>query len=988
MAKPLPVRPLARASRSASVARRPRRTGPGAVVLLLLAWTGPAFTQAPPSGAATAAAVPLPAEGAANRLLERGKAREALAELDRAAAVHRRAGDALGLARVALARSRARLALGELDEAARQAEKAAAYTGSPAFRLEALTQVGRVATGRSDFARAAAALAEALPIAERTGDDGGRAFVLRALGVLEYRRGRQREASEYQAQALRAADRSGDVSQRVGARAEASATLLGLSRYDAALATAQQGYDIAAKPGVPLALRARALFALALTNAHVWNLDRSAELWTAAIEATTAVNDARNGAAALKQSVETWFALGDFDRASADGQKAAALLEQTGQAQVVAETMARVALSEQRRGRADEARRWADRARAALVDAPESRHHYVHNDLGIVASEIGDLARARADFAHVEQVARKIGDVEYEWRAAWGFGRTALRDDPAAAVAPLERAIATVDRLRQTIPAAALRAGFMMNRVGPYESLVEAHMATASGPADENVRRALEVAERARSRALADLLAEARARLSDPRLAAVRDEETAFGRRFSSVQRRVASAAAPAERDAALQELRQLEHDYETLVVRIRRDNPGYAALAHPRALSATEIGAALAPDEALVEFLMTERRGFAWVVRPDGVRGYAVPGAKALDPQVRLLAALVAAGDDHGLERLGAQLYDSLLKAAEPALRGVRRLVIVPDGVLQRLPFALLRTGDRWLVETYTLSLAPSATILHHLRQPRGAPAPSPLLALAVPAAPAGHEALFDRGTRALGILTHAVGEVDQVRRLVGGAIGSTRVGPDATEHRLKSPDAASHRIVHFAAHAIADEIVPRRSAILLTPQGDDDGLLQVSEIANLSLNADLIVLAACRSHMGRLVRGEGLLSLSRAFIHAGARAVVATSWTVPDRETAWLMGRFYGALRDGLAPDAALQRAQLEALHSGGRRASPSAWAAFVISGHARTPILEARVRSAAWVPILTGVVLVALGAAALLAFGRPRRRARLPDAEASRG
>jgi tetratricopeptide (TPR) repeat protein len=336
---------------------------------------------------------PLTAETAARQLLEGGRPRESLVELERAAAVQRRAGDAFAQARVALARSRARLVLGELEEAARQAEEAAADTSDPAFRVEALTHVSRVATGRSDFARAEAALAEALPIAERNGDDSARARVFRALGSLEYRRGRLREAYEHHTQAARAADRSGDMLQRVGARLDASAALLGLARYDDALATAQESYDIAAKPGTPPAVRARALFANAQANAHVWNLDRSAELWTAAIEASTAANESRNVATALKQSVETWFALGDFDRASADGQKAVELLGRTGQPQVIAETVARVALSELRRGRADEARRWADRARAALADAPESRHHYVHNDLGIVAAEIGDLAR-------------------------------------------------------------------------------------------------------------------------------------------------------------------------------------------------------------------------------------------------------------------------------------------------------------------------------------------------------------------------------------------------------------------------------------------------------------------------------------------------------------------------------------------------------------------------------------------------------------------
>jgi CHAT domain-containing protein len=930
-------------------------------VLALFAHVPSLHAQAAP---AQTQAAPNPQELAANTLVESGKTREALTELERAAAVYRRAGDRLALARVAIRSSQLRAAIGDQAGAARDAEAARRDSaGDPAVLLQALTQVARVATDRSEFAHADAALREALPIAERTGDTLSQATVLRTLASLEDRRGQQREALEHFRQAVQAADRSGDVNLRVRIRGNMSNTLRGLSRYDEALAMAQDGFDIAHRAGVP-ALRAVALFDLAQSHAHIWNLDRSAELWPDAIAAYRETGNFRSAALAVKQSVETWFALGDFDRAAADGEKAFDLLRQVGHTQYVAETAARVALSHIRRGRADEARSWADRARADLASAPESRHLFVHNDLGLVEIDLGNLVRARADFARVSEVARKIGNIEYQWRAQWGEGRAALKGNPADGVAPLEQAIATIERLRQTVPDAGLRAAFMTNRVGPYETLVEAHMAGVQKPDDEGVRRALEVAERARSRALADLLAEARARMTDPRLAAVRDEETAFGRRFTAVQQRAASAPDAAARAAALQELNDLEREYETLVLRVRRDNPAYASLAHPRALSAAEISDMLAPDEALVEFLVTEKQGFVWVVRRDSIQGHRIPGTTSLNPQVRMLTALLNARDEEATAQLGSRLYASLLGPAAAALNGVRRLIIVPDGVLQRLPFALLRSNGGWLIETHTIAMAPSATILQSLRQSKALRAPNPLLALAVPDAHPGHAAIFDESMRSLGVLTNATDEVRYARRLVGAPADSARSGPEATEAALKSPESGQYRILHLAAHAIADEIVPRRSAVLLTPGGEDDGLLQVSEIANLSLNADLVVLAACHSNVGRLVRAEGLLSLSRAFMHAGARGVVATAWAVPDRDTTRLMRRFYSAIGDGLAPDDALRQAQLDALASGGSLAAPSTWAAFVVFGDARTPILDAPVRRDTWVWALAlfGIVLVA--------------------------
>lgn len=955
--------------------------------LLIMVCVSSAHGQAQPTGADSRPAPALrPEETAARKLLESGKPREALVELDRAAAAYRRAGDRAGLTRVTLRRSDTWRALGELDKAALDADAARAHAaGDSALLLQALTQIARVAAQRSDDDRADRALREALPIAERLGDAAGEATVLRMFVALEDRRGQNHAALEHSLRAARAADRSADATLRVRARAGAATALLALSRYDAALATAQEAFDIAEGSGVA-ALRADALFALAQAHAHVWNLDRAAELWTATIDAGRAAGNLRQAALAMKQRVESWFALGDFERAVTDGEQAVELLLQSSQAGYVAETMARLALSEVRRGRGSEARVWADRARARLPGTPESRHLFIHNDLGIVEAELGALDTARADFTRVLDVAREVGNLEYEWRAHWGFGRTALREQPAASVPALELAIASVDRLRQTIPEAGLRAAFMINRVGPYESLVEAHMSSASSPTDDKVRLALEVAERARGRALADLLAEARARLSDPRLAALRDEEVAFGARFSAVQKVLAGALQPPARAVALQQLHDLEREYEALVLRIRRDNPAYASLTHPRALSAAEIASIVGPDEALVEFLITEEKGFAWVVRRDTIRGYQVPGRKILDPQIRLLPALLSAGDDRALQQLGARLYSQLLAPAEAVLSDARRLIIVPDGVLQRLPFALLRSGNRWLIETQAVVSAPSATILQFLRQSQRARAPEPLLALAVAEPTPGQAAFFDGGARPLGVLAHAADEVATARHLVGAGPDSMRVGPAATEHALKSADASRYRILHLAAHAVADEIVPRRSAVLLTPSGEDDGLLQVSEVANLTLNADLVVLAACRSHVGRLVRGEGLLSLSRAFLHAGARAVVATAWTVPDRETTWLMERFYTGLRDGLPPDEALRQAQLAALASGGSRAAPGAWAAFVVFGEARTPILDPPDPSRWWTLALLTGTFAALGLATVLQrLRRHRLRAHSPHTEA---
>lgn len=963
----------------------------GGIAVVLCAGTAMVQPRAAAAQAAARSARPAdgpiaPDETEGLALIAAAKLPEGIEALARAERLYRTRADRAGQARVAQRQASALRRLARFDEAVAAATRALAFAGDDlAIRVSALTELGLLANDKGDNTRAETWLQQALPLAERAGDAVAEAAVHRALGRVYETRGRSVEGLAAFERSTMAADRAGDLPARVSGRVMATVSLLGLARYDDALARAQEASDLARESTNPSA-RADALFNQAQAQGHVWNLDRAAELWTDAIEAHRQAGNIRSVALATKQSVDTAFARGDFDRSAADGERAIDLLRQVRFDQFVPETIARLALSEARRKRLDAARAWAGQARTEAAAAPEARHIFVYNDLGLVALELGEADQAHDDFQRVLDVATRIGNTEYEWRGWWGIGRArAARSDRAGAREAHERAIAIVERLRQTIPDAALRATFMTNRVGPYESLVTATIGEARTAGDADVRAAFQVAERARGRALADLLAEARARPSDARLQSVRDREIAFGRRLTAAGRRVSAAGDDVERTAARAALRDLEHEYDAFVLEIRRENANYAALSHPQALSADDVSRTLAPDEALVEFLLTESRGFAWVVRSGAVTAYDVPGHDALLPRVRLLHALVAADDRAGLERLGADLYAQLLAPAATALQGVRRLILVPDGVLQRVPFALLRVGRGWLFERHTLTVAPSATVLDHLRQ-SDRRASRPLLAMAAPDAPDRQAALFDMAPGALAALRHASGEASNAGRRLGAVADDMYLGVRATERVLKSADAAQYRVVHLAAHAVVDEVMPRRSAVLLAPGDDDDGVLRVSEIANLSLDADLVVLAACRSNVGRLVRGEGLLSLSRAFLHGGARAVLATAWTVDDGETAWLMREFYRELADGLAPDEALQQAQRRAIAGGGAHASPAHWGAFLLIGDARTPIV-----TPGSTPSTSQLVAVGAGVAGgALVLGWWRRRPRRPsaDAEAGRG
>jgi hypothetical protein len=355
-------------------------------------------------------------------------------------------------------------------------------------------------------------------------------------------------------------------------------------------------------------------------------------------------------------------------------------------------------------------------------------------------------------------------------------------------------------------------------------------------------------------------------------------------------------------------------------------------------------IEAGLAPEEALLSFQIAPRRdlggyaGGSWllVLTRRGARVYLLPETvdrASLETSVAALLGLIERRDG-GEGGLAASLYAQLLATALSELpREVSRLVIVPDGILHRLPFAALRSRDGGpvLAERYQLSVVPSAALWARWRgqSRRGARA---ALVLADPALPAAlAEAAWRQGEGA-GRLPAARREGRHVARRCGAG-SVVQVGPGAGEAFLKRQDLSRFAVLHLAAHAVADEASPEDSAVLLAADAPgEDGRLNVDEIARLDLRGSLVALSSCRSASGALVGGEGVMSLSRAFFAAGSAVVVGSQWPLRDDDAEAFFAPFYDHLAAGETAAAAFSAAQRERLHDG---APAEAWAGFVLSG-----------------------------------------------------
>jgi len=452
-------------------------------------------------------------------------------------------------------------------------------------------------------------------------------------------------------------------------------------------------------------------------------------------------------------------------------------------------------------------------------------------------------------------------------------------------------------------------------------------------------------------------------------------------------------AARRREMDALTIELQQVQ-------TQIRQASPRYGALTQPQPLTLAEIQRqALDADTLLLEYSLGAERSFLWAVTPTAINSYELPKREVIEAAARRVYELLS--DTSGVRGQAARPRDVRLKesggqylAAAAALSrmllgpvagqsGRKRLVIVADGMLHYIPFGALpdpnmleRSDGSWqpvFVEHEIVNLPSASTIAVLRRELAGRkPAARTLALLADPVFSKGDERIRPGvsssarqttqpdptnesknrilvetdgsapGDLRIKRLPFTRQEAEQILPLVPAGSGMKALDFEANRATAMSEQLSQYRYVHFATHGLADSERPELSTIVLSlydEQGrPQDGFLRAHEVYNLNLPAEMVTLSACETGLGKLTRGEGLVSLTRGFMYAGAARVVVSLWSVNDRATAELMTKFYRrVLVEGERPAAALRAAQVE-MWKDKRWEAPYYWAAFTLQGEWR--------------------------------------------------
>ena len=599
-------------------------------------------------------------------------------------------------------------------------------------------------------------------------------------------------------------------------------------------------------------------------------------------------------------------------------------------------------------------------------------------NIGCLYQEWGKTEEARRQLADARDRLAPIEDPKAHSQVEYCQARLEHRQgDLDAALRSLEQALAIVEGLR----AAARQHGARYRPIWLWQDYSALHlellMARYRATVDRRFAvRAFETSDLARARNLFELVLESLVGVRSTAPPALIERERDVQQRLNAARkehRELSAAGAPGGEIATLErQLGELSLELERAREKIRAADPRFAELAAPRPVRLVELQRLLEPGTVLLSYALGSDRSYLFAVGRGSFESWPLAPRSTLEVQAQAFYEALRRSRFNAYQvPLAARQLTGMLLPMGALPAGTSRILVVADGMLHYLPMAVLPSpGDgargldieQSLLDEFEIRYLPSASVLTTLgRRGIGRARSTDLVAVfadavfsqvdpRLQATPASPPSRFPSGLAAtqrlpegpLPRLPHTAREAQAILDLAAGSSARAFLGFDASKRAVIEGDVDSFQILHFATHALIDERFPELSGLVLSrrdPGGRQvDGDLLLHEIYGLRLSADLVVLSGCQTALGQRVRGDGMVSLTRGFLYAGASQLLVSLWSVDDEATAELMAEFYrGLFERGESAAAALRSAQLR-IRAVERWSAPYYWAGFVLQDAGR--------------------------------------------------
>ena len=559
-----------------------------------------------------------------------------------------------------------------------------------------------------------------------------------------------------------------------------------------------------------------------------------------------------------------------------------------------------------------------------------------------------------------------VMDLQYSEKQMYAnYGLGLLNEEQnrnAQALLYYDTAIKFIEDLRGSLSSTEFRSLFLANKIAAYEHAIDILLTSAGRTADDvrldprftkagltPAEVAFFYAESTKARSFLELLSKARTgALADRIPRELAEQERRLLNTIDSLQ-----ASGSGQSEAQREVLKKSKRELYELIAKLRKEYPDYASIRYPEPVMAGNIP--LRDNEVLLAYKVNPGKTYLWIIEK-GKKPSAIEIAVTREELIRKVGEFRS-----GLEnpdRLDA--YDPekgwalgklLLGEALSRIDSNKNIIITPDGVLSMIPFEALTAGRtknaiQYLGEKYKISYYPSASVMATMRQFKDSPKLSkPLFALgdpvyddsdvrysrrksdnivvafADPTPSLNLRSALIRSGFSLPRLPETRDEVLEIGALFGYRADdpNIKLDMDASKSELLKSDLGRYRFIHFATHGLLSGDIPyilEPALVLSQPENrnPEDGFLKMSEILELKLNADSVVLSACKTALGKEIAGEGIVGLSRAFMLAGSKSVIVSLWSVESNSTAALMKSFYSNLKPGRSKEEALRLAKQE--------------------------------------------------------------------------
>ncbi len=926
-----------------------------------------------------------------------GKPDESLKQLLQSLELARGAGQPDAEAAALNAIARVSLDLGRMEEASTSGERALALSRTNHItrrEAEALNALGDVYSFSGRFAESLAAYAEALAVSKTVWDRDGEAAALLNQGYAQVDLGRMSDAQASYESAL---SLWSALDNRRGQAA--TLTALGhlhaiVGENERALSLYRQASALSEPLGDPIGL-ARIQAGLGAVHLNLGEAGAAVGFYQRSSELFRAARYPNGEATALLWLGACLSSLGQQTKALDEFAKVLALSRSLADRRLEAQALEGLGRAHLERGEPQPALERFRESRSLAANIGDRKWElYSLNGIAMARHKLGDHQQALADLGEALNISERVKSRFETSLTLFNLARVeSSLDRIDQALIHIQHSLELAETLRSDIASLDLRASYLASIRARQELEIDLLMRLAERSSGvEYDGLAFDASERARARSFLDGLAETRASITEgvspdllEREQSIRRSLNAKAQQLTRVQ---SESGKSVEANALRREIDAMTASHHEIEAQIRAESPRYAGLTQPKPLSLHEVQVQVVNDQSvLLQYFVGESRSYVWAVTQSGIEGFVLPARDEIDRLVRsyreaLTAparAPLSSRESSSARFADARALSRMLLGPVEAYLSHPRVLIVSDGILNFLPFSALPDPRRTmsdarnevpLIAEHELVYLPSASTLALVRgtwnQERRWPKAARVFADPVFEADdprigtAGRTVVASRGTN-----SHPAEAAEPLKRALRdvGGLGSAGVprllesrreardiaalAPDidvaldfaANRESAMSATLADYRVIHFATHGIIDNDHPELSGVVLSlfnEKGErQDGFLRLHDIYNLTLPADLVVLSACSTALGREIIGEGLIGLVRGFMYAGSRRVLASLWKVDDEATSELMTRFYRAMFEkGLAPSAALQAAQVELLKTK-RWAHPFYWAGLVLQG-----------------------------------------------------